>query len=121
MSELTREDLNRVHARIDGFERDLAAARERSVELVASANASIGQLNTTLTLIGERLANLNRTVDDLPEPTELPPRPCPFFVQHLQEHKEARNLWLKPLIGHLVSGLIAAAAAALILLHKGRS
>jgi hypothetical protein len=132
VSGVTRDDLARVHARIDGFEKDMTLLREKMFDLVTAAHQNIANLNVTLTLLNERIVTIGKRVEVMPDAASLdrvgeqveelderldelpgpPERPCEFFADHLRAHKEIRALWLKPLVSSLISAVVGAAVSA---------
>lgn len=83
MAEVTREDISKVHSRLDDL-----------VEEQTLSRIAIGKIETHLKL--------------MPAPK---PRPCKELQDHIETHKESRRLWQKPIVGmliHLIElGLVA--------------
>ena len=81
MSEVSKEDINKVHERLD-----------KLVEGQTQSRIAIGEIQTTLKL--------------MPKPAS---RPCPEhkqlrgeFDEHIEIHKESRRLWQTPVVGMLI-------------------
>jgi len=81
MAEVTKEDINTIHRRLDSI------LEEQTLSRIA-----IGQIETTIKLM------------PLPQP-----RPCPQhielradFDEHIENHKETKRLWEKPIVGMLI-------------------
>ncbi|KKK50260.1 hypothetical protein LCGC14_3126790, partial [marine sediment metagenome] len=65
MSEVTKEDVNQVHKRIDEL-----------VEVTTLIRISVSKIEMAI-----------------PEPVELPKRPCDFLEDHIDEHKDNVKTW----------------------------
>lgn len=83
MAEVTKEDVNAIHRRIDDL-----------VTLDTALQVSIGRME-------QRLQDL-----------KIPQQPCQFIKKHLNNHKDTANLWQKPLVKTLIDlvkmGIVAA-------------
>ncbi|HUV67605.1 MAG TPA: hypothetical protein VMW24_27175, partial [Sedimentisphaerales bacterium] len=81
MAEVTREDIGKVHSRLDTL-----------VEEQTKSRIAIGKIETHLKM--------------MPAPQS---RPCPQhlelkadFDSHIEIHKESRRLWQTPVVGMLI-------------------
>ena len=61
-----------------------------------------------------------RTKVELTPQVTLPSRPCPFFKEHEQEHDKIKYMWLKSIIGAIVSAIVTVLGALFLFIHKGR-
>lgn len=76
MSEVTKQDISNLHKRIDDL-----------VEVTTTVRISLTRIETRF-----------ESMPEPPEPVVLPERPCPFFKEHVKDHKAAAGLWQKPLV-----------------------
>ena len=74
-------------------------------------NEKMSELNTEVTEI--------RTKVDMSPVVTIPERPCPFFKDHEEEHKVLKHMWLKSIIGAIVSAFVTAIATLFIWVHRG--
>jgi hypothetical protein len=77
MSEVTKEDVNQVHKRIDDL-----------VEVTTLIRISVTKIEMAI-----------------PKPIKLPARPCHFFEEHVQEHKDNVKTWKDTVIKNTVDVL----------------
>jgi hypothetical protein len=77
----SEDQLNRIHERID-----------KLIETAGETNERVGRIEERLSL--------------MPAP---PKQPCDILMQHIQEHKNTKTMWMRSIISHTVatiSGLI---------------
>ncbi|MHA1712600.1 MAG: hypothetical protein ACTSW4_00945 [Candidatus Ranarchaeia archaeon] len=84
----TREDIRRVHQRLDDFQKDF---REFTNEVSAT------------------MAEIKTKIDAMPI---QPKQPCIFFEKHLEEHKDTARSWKHAAISGTVKVVITAIVGA---------
>lgn len=121
MAEVTKEDISKVHERLDAL-----------VEGQAQSRVAITRIETTLKLMPQPPARpcpeqkeLRRDFDE-----HIKNRPCPDqkelrreFNGHVRAHTEARQLWQRPIVAaviHLLElALVAAVTYGIVRMNGG--
>ena len=84
MGEITREEFNKMNAR-----------------LFDKMDKQHDTLTESITEIKVEMAELKGKVDGIKMP-EVPEQPCVHFTAHIEEHKQIKESWRKPLIVGIV-------------------
>ena len=93
------------------------AAMER---IHAKLDENKDHFNTKIESVSSEVVELRTKFDMTPIP-QLPNRPCKFFIKHEAEHDAIRFVWVKAVIGAIVSGIAAAIGTVLFFgHHKGQ-
>ena len=74
-------------------------------------NEKMNELSTEVTEI--------RTKFEMTPQVTLPGRPCAFFKDHEDEHDKIKHMWLKSIIGAVVSAFVTALATMFVWFHRG--
>ena len=92
MSEVTKDDLNRVHDRID-----------ETNKTVMQTNESVNKMAVAMERLAVTLEKLN-----------IPTQPCSFLEDHLQDHKNERTWWKHTVLGNIIRHVITAVTASAV-------
>jgi len=87
--------------RNDILRREISENRAEMNLIMNAYNGHISTITTSSAVLSERFNQMRIQLEKLPVPEK---RPCEFFAQHIQDHKEADSLWKKPVIGGIVGG-----------------
>lgn len=73
-------------------------------------------LNGKIETLSKEVVELQTRFAMTPIPV-LPERPCPFFEKHEEEHEKIRFIWIKSVVGAVVSAIAAAIGTVLFYNH----
>lgn len=78
--------------------------------MVQTFQGHIADMTTSAAVISERFKQLKDRVVEMPRPEE---RPCLFFKEHMEDHKNIRFIWIRAIVGSVLSAVVTAIAAAI--------